>query len=84
MTTGELLSSLYQVRFSHEFFTNVRQKLLTNQHHEQSGFIPKKSTVDRILAPLVITERLRDFRTRLLAAYVDIRRSFGSVNQDVL
>ena len=62
----------------------VRQKLLTHQRHEQSGFTPKKSTVDRILALRVLTERLRDFRLGLLAAYVDLRTAFDSVNRDVL
>ena len=57
----------------------VRQKLLTHQRHEQSGFTPKKSTVDRILALRVLTERLRDFRIGLLAAYVDLRNQKISV-----
>ena len=45
---------------------------------------PKKSTVDRILALRVLFERLRDFRIGLLAAYVDLRDAFDSVNRDVL
>ena len=52
----------------------VRRKLLTHQRHEQSGFTPTKSTADRILALRVLTARLRDFRTRLSAAYVDLRK----------
>ena len=36
----------------------VRQKLLTHQRHEQSGFTPKMSTEDRILALRILTERL--------------------------
>ena len=56
----------------------------TNKRHEQSGFTPKKSTVGRILALRVLNERLRDFHTRLLAAYVDLRKAFDSVNRDVL
>ena len=62
----------------------VRQKLLTHERHEQSCFTPKKSIVDRILALRILNERLRDFCTGLLAAYVDIRKAFDSVNQDVL
>ena len=46
----------------------VRQKLLNHQRHKQSGFTPKRSTVDRIKALRVLTERLRDFRIGLLAA----------------
>ena len=40
----------------------VRQKLLTRPRHNQSGFIRKKYTVDRILALHDLTERLRAFR----------------------
>ena len=61
----------------------VRQKLLTPQRHEQSSFT-HKSTVDRILALLVLNEHLGEFHIRLLAAYVDLREAFDSVNRDVL
>ena len=54
----------------------VCQKLLIHQRHEQSGFTPEKSTVDRILSLRVLTERLRVFRTELLAACVDLRKAF--------
>ena len=67
----------------HEFSLSlsVRKKLLTHQRYEQSGFTPKKSTVDRILALRVLTDlRLRDFRIGLLAAYVDLTKAFDSVN----
>ena len=62
----------------------VRQKLATHQRHKLPGFTLKKSTVDRILALRVPTVRLRDFRTVLLAADVDLRKSFYSVNRDAL
>ena len=42
------------------------------------------STIDRILALRVLTERRRDFRQGLLAAYVYPCKAFDSVNQDVL
>ena len=58
--------------------------LWTHQCQEQSGFSPKKSTVDRILALRVLNERLCDVRIGLLAAYVDLRKAFDSVNRDVL
>ena len=44
----------------------------------------KKSAVNRILGLRVLTERLRDFRTGLLAVYVDLRKAFDSVNRDLL
>ena len=37
---------------------------------------------DRILALWVLTERRREFRQGLLAAYVDLCKAFDSVNQD--
>ena len=61
-----------------------RQKLRTHQRHEQSGITPSKSIVNRILALRVITEHLRDFRSGLLAAYIDLRKVFDSVNQGVV
>ena len=51
----------------------VRQKLLTHQRHEQSGFTPNKSTVDRILALRALTEHLRDFRTGLCGSPQGVR-----------
>ena len=41
-------------------------------------------TVDRILAFRVLIECLRDFRSGLLAACVDLRKAFDSVNRDLL
>ena len=35
----------------------VRHHLLEHQHPEQSGFTPKRSTIDRILALRVLAER---------------------------
>ena len=54
------------------------------QHQEQSGFTPKRSTIDCILAPRVLTKHRQEFRQWLLAAYVDLCKSFDSVNRDAL
>ena len=62
----------------------VRHHLLEHQRPEQSGFTPKRSTIDRILALRVLTERRREFRQRLLAAYVDLCKAIDSVNRDAL
>ena len=51
---------------------------------EQSGFTPKRSTIDRILALRVLTERRQEFWQVLLAAYVDLCKAFDSVNRDAL
>ena len=70
--------------FSRIIIGRVRHHLLEHQHPEQSGFTPKRSTIDRILALRVLTERRREFQQGLLAAYVDICKAFYSVNQDAL
>ena len=62
----------------------VRHHLLEHQRPEQSGFTPKRSTIVRILALRVLTERRRGFRHWLLAASVDLCKAFDSVNRDAL
>ena len=62
----------------------VCHHLLEHQHPEQSGFTPKRSTIDHILALRVLTEHRREFRQGLLAAYVDLCKAFNSVNRDAL
>ena len=62
----------------------VCHHLLEHQRPEQSGFTPKRSTIDRILALRVLTERRREFRQGLLAAYVDLCKAFDSANRDAL
>ena len=51
----------------------VRQKLLTHQRHEQPGFTPKKSTVDRILALRVLTKRLSEQKSLVQTTSRDAR-----------
>ena len=43
--------------FAQIILDRVRHHLLEHQHPEQSGFTPKRSTIDRILALRVLTER---------------------------
>ena len=62
----------------------VRHHLLEHQRPEQSGCTPKRSTIDRILALRVQTERRREFRQGLLAAFVSLCKAFDSVNRDAL
>ena len=62
----------------------VRHHLLEHQCREQSGFTPKKSTIDRILALRVLRERRQEFRQGLLAVDVDLYKAFDSVNRDAL
>ena len=62
----------------------VRHHLLEHQRPEPSGFTPKRSTIDHILALPVLTERRRELWQGLLAAYVDLCKMFDSLNRDVL
>ena len=70
--------------FARIIIDRVRHHLLDHQRPEQSGFTPKRSTIDRILVLRVLTERRREFRQGLLAAYVHLCKAFDSVNQDAL
>ena len=73
---GKVLARIILVR--------VRHHLLEHQRPEQSGFTPKRSTIDRILALRVLTERRREFRQGLLAANAYLCKVFDSVNRDAL
>ena len=76
-----------QARTWHEFSSTGsphQRYVLTHQRHAQSSFTPKKCNVHRILALRVLIERLHDFHSGLLAAYVDLRKAFDSVNRNVL
>ena len=62
----------------------VRHHLLEHQRPKQSGFTPKRSMIDRILALRVLTERRQEFRQGPLAANVHLCKAFHSVNRDAL
>ena len=70
--------------FAQIIIDRVRHNLLEHQRPEQPGFTPKRSTIDRILALRVLTERRREFRQGLLAAFVDLCKAFNAVNRDAL
>ena len=81
---GVMLLSVPGKVFARIILHWVCHHLLEHQHPEQSGFTPKRSTIDRILALRVLTERRREFRQGLLAADVDLCKAFDSVNRDAL
>ena len=76
-----LLSVLGKV-FAWIILDRVRHHLLEHQRPEQSGFTPKRSTTDRILARRVLIKCRREFWQGQIAAYVDLCKAFDSVNQD--
>ena len=77
---GVTLLSVSGTDFARIIIDRVRHHLLEHQHPEQSGFPPMRSTIDRILALRVLTERRREFRQGLLAAYVVLCKAFDSAN----
>ena len=70
--------------FARIIIVRVCHHLLQHQRPEQSGFTPKRSTIDHVLALRVLTERRREFGQGLFAAYVDLCKAFDSVNRDAL
>ena len=70
--------------FARVLLDRIRPHLIQHQRPEQSGFTPKKSTVDRILALRVLIERRREFRKSFIGAYVDFRKAFDSVHRETL
>ena len=81
---GVTLLSVPGKAFARVLLDRTRAHLLVHQRPEQSGFTPKKSTVDRILALRVLIERRREFRRPFFGAYVDFRKAFDSVHRDTL
>ena len=81
---GVTLLSVPGKVFARVLLNRIRQQLLDHQRPEQSGFTPKRSTVDRILALRVLTERLREFDEAVLAAYIDFKKAFDSVSRESL
>ena len=70
--------------FARLILGRIRDHLIAHQRPEQSGFTPKKSTVDRILALRVLIERRREFRQPFFGAYVDFRKAFDSIHRGTL
>ena len=68
--------------FARIILNGVRHHLLEHQYPEQSGFTPKRSTIDCILVLRDLTERRQEFQQGLLTDYVYLCKTFDSVNQD--
>ena len=81
---GVTLLSVPGKVFAHILLKRIRSHLLKDQRPEQSGFTPKKSTIDRILALRVLVERRLEYRESLLAVYVDLKKAFDSVHRESL
>ena len=55
--------------------------IILTQRHEQDGFMPKRSTIDRIIGQQVLIERHLKFRRSFLVAYVDFEKALDSVDK---
>ena len=70
--------------FAKILLQRIRPHMLKRQHSKPSGFTPKKSTIEHILAMRVISERMHEYQRKFLVAYVDLCKAFESVNPDSL
>jgi len=62
----------------------IRDYLLRHQRLERSGFTPVKSIIDCILVFRVIVEHHCEFGRGLLAAYIDLTKTFDTVHWESL
>ena len=66
--------------FAHLILNSIHDHLVLTQRPQQAGFTPKRSTIDRILGLHVLIERRLEYRPGFLAAYVDFKKAFDSVD----
>ena len=70
--------------FARLLLNRIRDHLILTQFPGQAGFTPKRSTIDRILELRVLIERRLEYREGFLAAYVDFKKAFNSVDRRTL
>ena len=73
---GATLLSVRGKVFARIILDRVHHHLLEHQLPEQSGFTPKRSTIDCFLALRFLSECRREFQQGLLAADVDLCKAF--------
>ena len=62
----------------------IRNHLFLTQRPKQAGFTPKRSTIDRILGLRVLIERRLEYRPGFIAAYVEFKKAFDSMDRRTL
>ena len=78
---GQKLSFYITLQIKHlEHF--VECTVILTQRLEQAGFMPKRSMIDRILGLWVLIERYLEYRRCFMAAYVDFKKAFNSVDRE--
>jgi len=64
--------------------SRIQPHLLTKRRPQQAGFTPRRSTTDCILALQVLAQERREYKKQLLAAYVDLKAAFDSLDRQAL
>ena len=70
--------------FAHICLARIKRTIFAKQRPQQSGFIPGRSTLDRIIGLRLLAERRHEFRQPLYAAYIDLRAAFDSLDRNSL
>ena len=65
--------------FAHVLRSRVRELLQEKRRIQQSGFTPRRSTVDRIITLNMLQQSRREYNRPLWVAYVDLKAAFDSV-----
>ena len=81
---GITLLSVPGMFFARFLRNGIRDHLVLTRHSEQAGFAPKRSTIGRILGLRLLIERSLEYRQGFLAAYVDVKKAFNSVDKRTL
>ena len=70
--------------FAHVLLSRVRERLQEKRRIQQSGFTPRRSTVDRIVKLNMLQQSRREYNRPLWVAYVDLKAAFLSGQWTVL
>ena len=62
----------------------MKKTIFANLRPQQSGFIPGRFTLDRIIALRLLAERRHEYRQPLYATYIDLRAAFDSLDRNSL
>jgi len=67
--------------FATVLLNKVRDQLLAHRRVQQSGFTPRRSTIDRIFTLNTIIQSRTEFQKPLWIAFVDLKAAFDSVDR---
>lgn len=70
--------------FTSILLNRIRTHLVSLRRPQQAGFTPNRSTTDCILALRLLAQQRREYCKPLLAAYVDLKAAFDSLDRSAL